>query len=71
MVSLYAAILEPGNAISQELALTRYAWLQVVTGIVMLDGEELRSGDAVQIVGQKQLTVSTSVGAEVLLFDLG
>jgi quercetin 2,3-dioxygenase len=70
-VSLYAAILEPGDAISQELAATRYGWLQVVSGIAMLDGEELRSGDAVQIVGQKQLTVSTLVGAEVLLFDLG
>ncbi len=70
-VLLYAAILEPGEAISQELSAHRYAWLQVVTGIVMLDGEECRSGDAIQIGGQKQLSVSTQVGAEILLFDLG
>jgi quercetin 2,3-dioxygenase len=70
-VSLYAAILEPGEAISQELSAHRYAWLQVVTGIAILDGEEFRSGDAVQIVGQKQLNISTQVGTEVLLFDLG
>jgi quercetin 2,3-dioxygenase len=70
-VLLYAAILEHGEAISHDLSIDRYAWLQVVTGVVMLDGEEFRSGDAVQIVGQKQLNVSTQVGAEVLLFDLG
>jgi quercetin 2,3-dioxygenase len=70
-VLLYAAILEPGEAISQELSAHRYAWLQVVTGIATIDGEEFRSGDAVQIVGQKQLNVSTQVGTEVLLFDLG
>jgi quercetin 2,3-dioxygenase len=70
-VLLYAAILEPGEAISQELSAQRYAWLQVVTGIATIDGEEFRSGDAVQIVGQKQLNVSTQVGTEVLLFDLG
>jgi quercetin 2,3-dioxygenase len=70
-VLLYAAILEPGEAISQELSAHRYAWLQVVTGIATIDGEEFRSGDAVQIVGQKQLNISTQVGTEVLLFDLG
>jgi hypothetical protein len=37
----------------------------------MSNGEELRAGDGVQMNGEEQLEITTDVGAEILLFDLG
>jgi quercetin 2,3-dioxygenase len=70
-VELYAAILESGDVVRYHLPLHRYAWLQIAGGIAELNGKELREGDGVQISGEEKLEVSTQVGAEILLFDLG
>jgi redox-sensitive bicupin YhaK (pirin superfamily) len=48
----------------------RYGWLQVARGMVQLNGEELREGDGVQMLGGQQLNISTLNSAELLLFDL-
>jgi redox-sensitive bicupin YhaK (pirin superfamily) len=48
----------------------RYAWLQVVRGIVKLNDEMLRAGDGVPINTPEQLEITTDIGAEILLFDL-
>ncbi len=70
-VDLYASVLEPGNVINYHLQPHRYAWLQIAQGIATLNGEELRAGDGVQISVEEQLQISTQLGAEILLFDLG
>ncbi len=70
-VNLYTSILEPGNVINYHLQPHRYAWLQIAQGIATLNGEELRAGDGVEISVEEQLEISTQVGAEILLFDLG
>jgi quercetin 2,3-dioxygenase len=70
-VDLYTSVLEPGNVINYHLQPHRYAWLQIAQGIATLNGEELRAGDGVQISVEEQLEISTQVGAEILLFDLG
>ncbi|MEM1242691.1 MAG: pirin family protein, partial [Cyanobacteria bacterium P01_H01_bin.26] len=44
-VDLYTAVLEPAHQICYDLAINRFAWLQVARGIVLLNGEELREGD--------------------------
>ncbi|MEO1295492.1 MAG: pirin family protein, partial [Cyanobacteria bacterium J06636_16] len=48
----------------------RYAWVQVANGIIHLNGEELRQGDGLQLKSNQLIEIQTSVGAEVLLFDL-
>ena len=69
-VDLYTAVLEPEHHISYDLAVNRYAWLQVARGIVLLNGEELREGDGIQLAGDRSLDISTEIGGEILLFDL-
>jgi redox-sensitive bicupin YhaK (pirin superfamily) len=70
-VDLYTSVLEPGNVVNYHVQPHRYAWLQIAQGIATLNGEELRAGDGVQISVEEQLEISTKVGAEILLFDLG
>ena len=70
-VNLYTSVLEPGDVINYHVQPHRYAWLQIAQGIATLNGEELRAGDGVQISVEEQLEISTQVGAEILLFDLG
>ncbi|MGI2907500.1 pirin family protein [Tolypothrix sp. VBCCA 56010] len=70
-VNLYTSVLEPGDVINYHVQPHRYAWLQIAQGIATLNGEELRAGDGVQISVEEQLEISTQVGVEILLFDLG
>ncbi|BAZ12242.1 pirin domain-containing protein [Calothrix sp. NIES-4071] len=70
-VDLYVSVLNSGDTVNYQVQPHRYAWLQVAKGVVNLNGEELRAGDGVQINGAEQLEISTSVGGEILLFDLG
>lgn len=70
-VDLYTSILEPGNVINYHVLANRYAWLQMAKGVVTLNGEELRAGDGVEITGEEELSITTDIGAEILLFDLG
>ncbi|MBD2626823.1 pirin family protein [Trichormus variabilis] len=69
-IDLYASILEQGDVINYRVQPHRYAWLQIATGEVILNGKELRAGDGVQITGEEQLEISTNLRAEILLFDL-
>ncbi|MBE9007321.1 pirin family protein [Fortiea sp. LEGE XX443] len=70
-VDLYASVLESGDTVNYHLQRDRYGWLQIAQGIATLNGEELRAGDGVQISSEEQLEITTNVGAEILLFDLG
>ncbi|WP_414619712.1 pirin family protein [Calothrix sp. CCY 0018] len=70
-VDLYTSILQPGDKINYHAQPHRYTWLHVAKGIVNLNGEELRAGDGVEISGETQLEMTTNVGGEILLFDLG
>ncbi len=70
-MDLYVSVLEDGDVVNYHLQSHRYAWLQIAQGIVNLNGEELRAGDGVQITGEEKLEISTNVGGEILLFDMG
>jgi redox-sensitive bicupin YhaK (pirin superfamily) len=70
-VDLYTSVLESGDVVNYHVRRDRYAWLQIAQGVATLNGEELRAGDGVQITGEEHLEISTEVGAEILLFDLG
>tara|TARA_R110002096_G_scaffold105174_1_gene231648 strand:- start:403 stop:1101 length:699 start_codon:yes stop_codon:yes gene_type:complete len=67
---LYVANLEAGQNASYDIAPGRHAWLQVVRGVVELEGDELRAGDGAAISNEPGIRLTTAVGAEVLLFDL-
>ncbi len=70
-VDLYTSVLEPGNVVNYHAKPDRYAWLQMAQGVATLNGEEIKAGDGVQLSGEEQLEITTDIGAEILLFDLG
>jgi quercetin 2,3-dioxygenase len=67
---LYVAKLEAGNQASHALKPERHAWLHVAEGEVKLDGETLKSGDAVAFSGEKAVKLTAEKPSQVLLFDL-
>jgi len=67
---LYLAKLEPGDTAAHKLRPGRHAWLHVAEGEVMLDGDLLRSGDAVGISDETLVRIGAKTPAQVLLFDL-
>ena len=69
-VALYATLLGPSESVSHELAPGRAAWVQVARGSVSIDGTPLGEGDAVAIDTARQLTLTGTDEAGVLLFDL-
>jgi quercetin 2,3-dioxygenase len=69
-VRIYTATLEAGARLTQPLPADRYAWLQVASGIVALEGDELREGDGAAITAAASIGLETATGAELLLFDL-
>ncbi|HET7157727.1 MAG TPA: pirin family protein [Burkholderiales bacterium] len=69
-VKLYACALSAGSTVSHVIDAQRYGFLQVARGVLELNGAELREGDGAQLVDRRDLKITTSVGAELLLFDL-
>ena len=70
-VELFAAILNAGEQVALPLSTGRNAWLQVVRGAVVMNGQELDVGDGAAVQGEPALTVTAKVdGTEILMFDL-
>jgi redox-sensitive bicupin YhaK (pirin superfamily) len=69
---LYVSELIPNQRVEHTLAPHRHAWIQVVSGDVVLNGQELHEGDGAAVSEETSLafTGSGSVGGEFLLFDL-
>ena len=69
-VDLYLADLAAGDAVSHALAPGRHAWLQVLRGVVVMDGDELKEGDGVAVSDEPAIALTAATDAEVMLFDL-
>jgi redox-sensitive bicupin YhaK (pirin superfamily) len=67
---LYATVLGPGESVKHGLKPERHAYVQVAKGSVMLNGQELETGDGAAISAEKSLELTGVNDAEVLLFDL-
>lgn len=48
----------------------RHAWLQVLRGVVTLNGRELRTSDGAAVSDESKLAIRAASNAEVMLFDL-
>jgi len=68
--SLAVASLSRGEHATYPLKLGRYAWVQVATGGVTLNGNALRAGDGAAVSDETKLTVKATEPSELLLFDL-
>ena len=70
-VELYRGRLSAGKAIEHALAPGRHAWVQVISGDVQMNGQELAAGDGAAISDESTLRMATGSAADLLLFDLG
>ena len=64
------AALSAGETLTYDLAPHRHAWLQILRGAVVLNGQMLQTSDGAAISQEAALTLVAEVEAEVLLFDL-
>ena len=62
---------ELGGELRYDLFDGRQAWIQVATGTVEINGQNLNSGDAASFVDSANLEIKALSDSELLLFDLG
>ena len=62
--------LDEGAVVERKLDPRRGYWVQIVAGIVGLNGTEMREGDGAAVTSEKMLSVEADTDAEVLLIDL-
>jgi len=70
-VDLYASVLEAGNRLQHSFATGHSGYLQVVSGTVIANGEQLGAGDGAAINNEAELMYESASEAEAILFDLG
>ena len=68
-MALYATLLAPAERVVHTIE-RGHAWVQVVRGVITLNGEELEAGDGAAVTDERELTIEGVEAAEVLLFDL-
>lgn len=69
-VDLFASLLASQEAVVHELDAKRHAWLQLVSGSVLLSGVLLEAGDGAAVSDEKTLEIQAKDSSEFLLFDL-
>ena len=70
-VKLYASILSDGEEVAHTLTEGRHAWVQVISGSLTLNGEQLNPGDGAAISNEAELKLQAGEDkTEFLLFDL-
>ena len=67
---IYLGTIEAGNSVTHQLPPGRHAWLQVLRGAALLNGEPLHTGDGAAISDETSLTIEATSDAELMLFDL-
>lgn len=67
---LWASLLAPGEALSYELVAGRLAYVHVIRGRLVLNGQILGNGDAAKIADETRLDFRADEETEFLLFDL-
>jgi hypothetical protein len=46
-------------------------FVQIISGVVTVNGQAASAGDGVQISGEQKLTITGEAEAEFLVFDMG
>lgn len=67
---IFLSTFSPNKEIRYELQPGRHAWLQVLRGLVELNGQPLATSDGAAVSDEARITVHANDPAEVMLFDL-
>lgn len=69
-LAMFAAVLRDDEAVTHEMAQGRHAWLQVVRGTLLVDGEELVEGDGASFSEVDAIGIRSVGESELILFDM-
>ena len=67
---VYASFLDSGDRINYAISSERHIWVQLISGIVQINGDTLSSGDGIAISNEHQIDITCKEATEFLLFDL-
>jgi len=68
---IYVSELASGETLKRSLAADRYAWIQVLSGALQVNGEALKEGDGAAVSSERELSFASNLhGSEFLFFDL-
>ena len=70
-VDLYASVLQPDSEIEHTIADSHKVFVQIISGIVTVNGQSASAGDGVQISDEDKLVITSEAEAEFLIFDMG
>jgi redox-sensitive bicupin YhaK (pirin superfamily) len=68
--SVFASILGEGESVEHGMDQTRYGWIQVARGSVVVNGQPALQGDGAIAIGESSLEIVGQEPSELLLFDL-
>lgn len=67
---IFLSKIDAQTEVAHELAIDRHAWLQVLRGTALLNGENLKTSDGAAVSEESRLTIQATSDAEIMLFDL-
>ena len=67
---LFAGLFDGAETAEHAIAPGRAAYVHVARGAATINGQALGTGDALRLVGEPTMTISSGRDAEILLFDL-
>ena len=67
---IFSTLADGDESVEHELAVGRQAYVHVARGNATVNGEVLKSGDALKIRDERNVTIQQGEQAEILLFDL-
>ena len=68
--SIYASIMQEGDALEHALDEGRTAYVHLIRGSLVVNGTPLKAGDALKLTQEAKVTLDHAEDAEFLLFDL-
>ena len=68
--SIYASIMQEGDALEHALDEGRTAYVHLIRGSLVVNGTPLKAGDALKLTQEAKVTLANAEDAEFLLFDL-
>ncbi len=67
---IYASLLDTNEHVSFKPETGRRQWIQLASGELLVNGEQMRPGDGLAITGEPEIAIKALDGAEFLLFDM-
>lgn len=67
---VYASLLDKDESVSHQENAGRGQWVQLASGELLVNGEQMRPGDGLAISGETEIDIKALDDAEFLLFDM-